>query len=87
MKPNQLEMLEPLSLAVAGNELHDTIAKLPKERRILVTSHDAFHYFGAAYGLLRFCTTLISGRNMPSSTSPAKRTTARINSGWLRSES
>ncbi len=24
---------------------------IPKERRVLVTSHDAFHYFGRAYGL------------------------------------
>ncbi len=27
------------------------IAKLPPERRILVTSHDAFRYFGQAYGV------------------------------------
>lgn len=27
------------------------IATIPKERRVLVTSHDAFHYFGRAYGL------------------------------------
>ncbi|HWA99051.1 MAG TPA: zinc ABC transporter substrate-binding protein [Pirellulales bacterium] len=27
------------------------IATLPAERRILVTAHDAFHYFGRAYGL------------------------------------
>ncbi len=27
------------------------IAELPPERRILVTAHDAFHYFGRAYGL------------------------------------
>jgi len=35
-------------------ELHDwvqqTLAQIPAERRILVTSHDAFGYFGAAYG-------------------------------------
>jgi manganese/zinc/iron transport system substrate-binding protein len=28
-----------------------SIASIPKERRVLVTSHDAFHYFGRAYGL------------------------------------
>ena len=27
------------------------LAKLPKERRKIITSHDAFGYFGAAYGL------------------------------------
>ncbi|MGK0385447.1 MAG: manganese/zinc/iron transport system substrate-binding protein [Patiriisocius sp.] len=27
-----------------------TIAKLPKEKRILVTAHDAFNYFGKSYG-------------------------------------
>jgi manganese/zinc/iron transport system substrate-binding protein len=28
-----------------------SIASIPAERRLLVTSHDAFHYFGRAYGL------------------------------------
>ncbi|PHR13680.1 MAG: manganese transporter [Aequorivita sp.] len=32
------------------NEIKDTIAALPEERRILVTAHDAFNYFGKAYG-------------------------------------
>ena len=27
------------------------IATLPKKQRVLVTAHDAFHYFGRAYGL------------------------------------
>ncbi len=27
------------------------IAEIPKERRVLITSHDAFNYFGKAYGL------------------------------------
>jgi zinc/manganese transport system substrate-binding protein len=29
------------------------IATLPQERRKIITSHDAFGYFGAGYGLLR----------------------------------
>jgi zinc/manganese transport system substrate-binding protein len=29
----------------------DTLGKLPKDRRRIITSHDAFGYFGAAYGL------------------------------------
>ncbi|HSQ55520.1 MAG TPA: zinc ABC transporter substrate-binding protein, partial [Gemmata sp.] len=37
-------------LAALNNEVHETLAKLPKERRVLVTSHDAFNYFGRAYG-------------------------------------
>lgn len=36
-------------------ELHDwarkEIAKIPKERRVLVTAHDAFRYFGRAYDI------------------------------------
>ena len=36
-------------------ELHEycqtEIATLPKKQRVLVTAHDAFHYFGRAYGL------------------------------------
>ncbi|GGX09039.1 metal ABC transporter solute-binding protein, Zn/Mn family [Aquimarina muelleri] len=38
----QLEALEA--------KLKNTIATLPKEKRILVTAHDAFSYFGKAYG-------------------------------------
>jgi manganese/zinc/iron transport system substrate-binding protein len=29
----------------------EQIATIPKERRVLITSHDAFHYFGRAYDL------------------------------------
>src|SRR5690554_2007599 len=32
------------------NEIRETIGTLPKEKRILVTAHDAFSYFGEAYG-------------------------------------
>ena len=36
-------------------ELHqyakDHLATVPSERRVLVTAHDAFHYFGRAYGI------------------------------------
>ncbi|MDT0294433.1 metal ABC transporter solute-binding protein, Zn/Mn family [Mesonia ostreae] len=31
-------------------EVRETIASLPKEKRILVTAHDAFNYFGEEYG-------------------------------------
>ena len=39
----QLETLHEYGLS--------SIASIPKSNRILVTSHDAFHYFGRAYGL------------------------------------
>ena len=29
----------------------DAIASIPKERRVLITAHDAFNYFGRAYGI------------------------------------
>jgi len=32
-------------------EIHDTVASLPEDRRTVVTSHDAFQYFGRDYGL------------------------------------
>ncbi len=32
-------------------EIRSSIARLPNERRLLITSHDAFRYFGRAYGI------------------------------------
>lgn len=32
------------------DEVRQTIATLPEEKRVLVTAHDAFNYFGKAYG-------------------------------------
>lgn len=37
-------------LDVLESEIRETIGTLPKEKRILVTAHDAFNYFGEAYG-------------------------------------
>ncbi|MBI3862571.1 MAG: zinc ABC transporter substrate-binding protein [Planctomycetia bacterium] len=31
-------------------ECHELADRLPRDRRVLITSHDAFHYFGKAYG-------------------------------------
>ena len=31
--------------------VHDRIAQIPPSQRVLVTSHDAFHYLGQAYGI------------------------------------
>lgn len=32
-------------------EINTSISAIPVEKRILITSHDAFHYFGRAYGV------------------------------------
>lgn len=32
-------------------ELKLTLSEIPKERRVLITSHDAFHYFGRTFGI------------------------------------
>ncbi|WP_179349830.1 metal ABC transporter solute-binding protein, Zn/Mn family [Winogradskyella pacifica] len=39
-----------LKLEALQNNIKQTIETLPKEKRILVTAHDAFNYFGKAYG-------------------------------------
>ncbi|GGZ75402.1 metal ABC transporter solute-binding protein, Zn/Mn family [Algibacter mikhailovii] len=40
-----IKQLEALKL-----EIQTAVSTLPKEKRILVTAHDAFNYFGKAYG-------------------------------------
>ncbi|WP_178986284.1 metal ABC transporter solute-binding protein, Zn/Mn family [Winogradskyella helgolandensis] len=37
-------------LEALQNKVKQTIETLPKEKRVLVTAHDAFNYFGKAYG-------------------------------------
>jgi len=37
-------------LATLDSQVRERLAAVPKERRVLVTSHDAFGYFGRAYG-------------------------------------
>jgi manganese/zinc/iron transport system substrate-binding protein len=32
-------------------EVHERLAQLPEDKRILITAHDAFAYFGKAYGI------------------------------------
>ncbi|REE08353.1 manganese/zinc/iron transport system substrate-binding protein [Winogradskyella pacifica] len=39
-----------VKLEALQNNIKQTIETLPKEKRILVTAHDAFNYFGKAYG-------------------------------------
>lgn len=31
--------------------IHDRVTELPKDQRVLITAHDAFRYFGRAYGI------------------------------------
>ena len=38
-------------IATEDDEVEASLAKLPEDRRKIITSHDAFGYFGAAYGL------------------------------------
>jgi len=38
-------------LAALDTWARTSIASIPEAQRVLVTSHDAFHYFGSAYGL------------------------------------
>ena len=44
------EMLEA-DLAELDRYVHEVIGSIPPDRRVLVTAHDAFGYFGRAYGL------------------------------------
>jgi zinc/manganese transport system substrate-binding protein len=38
-------------IATMDTKVKEAVAKLPPERRRIITTHDAFGYFGAAYGL------------------------------------
>jgi manganese/zinc/iron transport system substrate-binding protein len=40
-----------LKLAELDGSVTDDLKAIPAERRVLVTAHDAFHYFGDAYGV------------------------------------
>ena len=39
------------AIATEETAVKDTLDKLPEDRRRIITSHDAFGYFGAAYGI------------------------------------
>lgn len=38
-------------LVALDGELRESLAEIPVERRVMVTAHDAFRYFGRAYGI------------------------------------
>jgi zinc/manganese transport system substrate-binding protein len=54
-------------------DVRAAIAAIPKERRVVVTNHDAFAYFGAAYGL-RF----IAPQGVSTNAAPSAQAVARI---------
>ncbi|MEX0752633.1 MAG: metal ABC transporter substrate-binding protein [Xanthobacteraceae bacterium] len=54
-------------------EVKDTIAKIPRDRRRIFTSHDAFGYFGAAYGM-----ELISPEGVSTDTEASAKDVAKI---------
>lgn len=51
------------------------IALLPEERRTVVTSHDAFHYFGRDYGLTFLAPQGLSTESDPSAADVAEMIT------------
>jgi zinc/manganese transport system substrate-binding protein len=54
-------------------EVRQTIAKIPAERRRVITTHDAFGYFQAAYGL-----DFIAPQGVSTESAPSARDVARI---------
>jgi manganese/zinc/iron transport system substrate-binding protein len=38
-------------LVALDGELRESLAEIPLERRVMVTAHDAYRYFGRAYGI------------------------------------
>jgi zinc/manganese transport system substrate-binding protein len=54
-------------------EVKDTIAKIPPERRRIITTHDAFGYFGATYGM-----TFIAPAGLSTESEASARHVARI---------
>jgi zinc/manganese transport system substrate-binding protein len=59
------------SLAELDGEVRAQIEQLPPQRRILVTTHDAFGYFAHSYGLTLMAAQGISTENEPSAKSVA----------------
>lgn len=60
-------------LAAVESEVKEGIAKIPVERRRIITSHDAFGYFGAAYGF-----EFIAPQGVSTETEASARDVAKI---------
>lgn len=59
-------------IAALHQKTKDQFARLPKARRKIITSHDAFGYFGAAYGVEFLAPEGISAEAEPSAETVAK---------------
>lgn len=55
------------------NEVSTAIASIPAERRKIITTHDAFGYFGAAYGM-----SFIAPEGVSTDSEPSAKDVARI---------
>ena len=55
-------------LSALDKDVRHKVARLPRDRRILVTSHDAFQYFAATYGF-----TIDSVEGVSTGTEPSSR--------------
>src|SRR5690606_4413092 len=60
-------------LDALDREIRSMLEPIPAESRRIITSHDAFGYFGAAYGL-----TFIAPEGVSTETEPSARDVARI---------
>ncbi|MGL1832317.1 metal ABC transporter substrate-binding protein [Rhodocyclaceae bacterium SMB388] len=60
------------ALAALDAEIRSTLSVLPASRRKLVTSHDAFAYFGRAYGIVVIAAAGISHESEPSAAGIAR---------------
>ena len=60
-------------LDALDKEVRAEIAKIPADRRRIITTHDAFGYFGAAYGV-----ALIAPSGVTTESEPSARDVARI---------
>jgi len=60
-------------LAAVETEVKEAIAKIPTERRRIITTHDAFGYFGAAYGF-----EFIAPQGVSTETEASARDVAKI---------
>jgi zinc/manganese transport system substrate-binding protein len=54
-------------------EVKSAVAKIPAERRKIITTHDAFGYFGAAYGI-----AFIAPQGVSTESEPSAKDVARI---------
>lgn len=59
-------------LEALEREVRDTVAKIPSDRRKIITTHDAFGYFQQAYGIDFIAPTGVSTESAPSAKDVAR---------------